>query len=292
MLLAVQLLFGLFPVASKKVLPMLDPLPLLALRVAGAAICLVILHRIFVRNPIPMRSQWPKVTVLALLGVIVNMALFMIGLELTTPVEAVLVITSIPVFTYALAVLAKKEELGPRRALGILLALVGVVYLTLEGYRQDTAHLIGDLLVLANALSYSAFLVYAKPILTQYDALSLTTWIFVLGAVVFVPLGLLTGLPDQWGTMTQEAWGWMAFIILGPSVLTYALNAIALRHVAASTVAFFTYVQPIFAAVFAYWLLGQDLNARLLPAAALVFAGVWLVARRKPKVLEGQVIGE
>lgn len=292
MLLVVQLMFGLFPVASKKVLPVLDPFPLLAVRIGGAALCMIIIHQFWVQNPVPMRLEWKRVTVLAFLGVIINMALFMVGLNLTTPVEAVLVITSIPVFTYAIAVLAKKEQLGPRRAIGILLAMLGVIYLALEGYRQDKAHLIGDLLVLANALSFSAFLVYSKPLNEKYDALSLTTWVFVLGAVVFIPVGLFMGLPEQLPQLQGEALLWMIFIVLGPSVVTYALNGIALRHVPSSTVGFFTYVQPIFAAIFAYLILDQHLNPRLLPAAALVFVGVWLVARRKPKILEGQVIGD
>ena len=103
-LLVVQLLFGLFPVAAKKVFPYLDPMPILALRVGGAAVCLVAASLLLVRDPIPMRQLGWRVTGLAFLGVILNMGLFMVGLQHTTPTEAVLVITSIPVFTYAIAV--------------------------------------------------------------------------------------------------------------------------------------------------------------------------------------------
>ena len=84
----------------------------------------------------------------------------------------------------------------------------------------------------------------------------------------------------------------VAFIIIGPSVLTYVLNSVALRHVAASTVAAFTYVQPIFTAGASYLLLHQAVNPHLWPAAALVFVGVWLVARKSPKILEGQTVAE
>lgn len=291
-LLVVQLLFGLFPVAAKKVFPFLGPFSILALRVGGAAFFLLALHLVLVRNPIPIRAQWPRVLGLAMLGVVLNMGLFMVGLEKTTALNAVLVITTVPVFTYGMAVLLGRERLGPRRALGIGLAMVGIVYLVYDSYQASAEHALGDLMVLGNALSYSAFLVLAKPLTERHDPLSLTTWVFLVGALVFVPLGLVGGLRGELAAVPVEGLWWMLFIVLGPSVTTYVLNTIALRHVPASTVAIFTYVQPIFTAIAAFLLLGQGLDPRILPSAALVFTGVWLVARRKPKVLEGQLIGE
>ena len=289
-LLAVQLLFGLFPVAAKRVLPFLDPWSLLAVRVAGAAFCLLALHLVLVRNPIPIRAMFPKVAGLALLGVVLNMGLFIVGLGMTTATEAVLVITTIPVFTYGIAVALGRETLGQRRLLGILLAVAGVVVLI--GFHPDPAHALGNLLVMANALSYAAYLVLARPTLQQYDALSLTTWVFLLGSLVFLPLGLASGLRGKLAALPPAEVGWLVFIILGASVLTYVLNNLMLRHVHASTVAAFTYVQPIFTAIASYLVLDEALPARILPAAALVFTGVWLVARREPKALEGAVAAE
>ncbi|MCA1818576.1 MAG: DMT family transporter [Halobacteriales archaeon] len=257
-LLAVQLLFGLFPVAVKKVLhgdgTPLAPLHLLAVRVAGAAAVLVAVHPVLVRNPLPVVREFPRLALLTMLGVVLNMGLFLVGLAKTTAVEAVLVITTIPVFTYALA--------------------------------------LGDVLILTNALFFSAFLVLAKPVMDRFDPLSVTAWMFALGAILVLPGAIATGLPADAADLTLESALWLAFIVAGPSVLTYLLNARALRHVHASTVAAFTYVQPIFAAVAAYLVLGQELEGRVLPAAALVFAGLWFVARRDPKVLEGDVVAE
>lgn len=297
LLLVVQLLFGLFPVVATQLLQShggpLDPFSLLALRVGGATLCLLALSWVLVKNPVPIRTHGLAIVGLSLLGVVLNMGMFMVGLQYTTPTEAVLVITTIPVFTYAIAVLLGREALGPRRAVGIVLGIAGVVYLTLARYTLgDEAHVVGDLLVLGNALSYAAFLVLARPIIQRHDALSLVTWVFLVGTLVFVPLGLLHGLPSELATLTASDVGLLAFIILGATVATYVFNTVALRHVQASTVAIFTYIQPVFTAVFSWWFLGQDLTVELLYAAALIFTGVWLVARRNPKVLEGKIIGE
>jgi drug/metabolite transporter (DMT)-like permease len=289
-LLVVQLLFGLFPVAAKKAFEEFDPFPVLGMRLGGAAFLLLILHLFLVKDAIPIRTQWRKVLLLAMLGVVLNMGLFIVGIKLTSAVNAVLVITSIPVFTYAIAVLMGREPLGPQRAIGIAIALGGVLYLVGSSYQVSPRGALGDLLVMLNCLCYSAFLVLARPTLQKYDALSLTTWMFVVGAIVFVPIGLLFGLRGQLGAASGEALGWMAYIIVGASVLTYVLNARVLRHVPASTVAIFTYVQPIFTAIAAYFILDAGLEWKVLPAAVLVFAGVWLVARKQPKVLEGQTV--
>ncbi|MHB8634639.1 MAG: DMT family transporter [Thermoplasmatota archaeon] len=290
-LVTVQLLFGFFPVAAKSVLaPVgpLDPYSLLAIRVGGATFCLLVLHLLLVRNPIPIRQHGAKVAGLALLGVILNMGLFMVGLQMTTATEAVLVITTIPVFTYAMAVLLGRERVGPTRAAGIVVAIAGVV--TLVGFHPT--HAAGDALVLLNALSYAAFLVLAKPLTERYDALSLTTWIFLAGTLVFVPVGLAHGLRGELALLSVGGLLWMAFIVLGASVLTYALNTLMLRHVASSTVAAFTYVQPVFTAIAAWLVLHEKPTWKLAPAAALVFAGVWLVARRPSRVLEGTMASE
>ena len=291
-LLVVQLLFGLFPVAAKKVFVDFEPFPVLALRLGGAAFFLLVLHLFLVKDAIPIRTEWRRVLLLSMLGVVLNMGLFIVGVQLTTAVNAVLVITTIPVFTYGLAVLMGKERLGPQRAIGIAVALFGVVYLIGSSYQVDKAGALGDFLVMLNCLCYSAFLVLARPMTQKYDALSLTTWMFVVGAIVFVPLGLWLGLRGQLGTASNEAMAWMVYIILGATVVTYVLSTRVLRHVPASTVAIFTYVQPIFTAIAAYFILGAQLEWKILPAAALVFAGVWLVAMRQPKVIEGQTVVE
>lgn len=291
-LLVVQMLFGLFPVAAKKAFESFDPFPVLGMRLAGAAFFLLVVHLFVVKEAIPIRTEWRKVLLLSMLGVVLNMGFFIVGVKLTTAVNAVLVITSIPVFTYGLAVLMGRETMGPQRALGIGIALAGVLYLVGTSYQVSPRGAVGDLLVLLNCLCYSAFLVLARPMVQKYDALSLTTWMFVVGALVFLPIGVVLGLRGQLGVATPESLGWMLYIIIGATVLTYVLNTRVLRHVPASTVAIFSYVQPIFTAIAAYVVLDAGLEWKVLPAAALVFAGVWLVARRQPKILEGQTVVE
>ncbi len=281
-LITVQVLYGLLPVAGKLAFVYVDPLPLTAVRTLGGALILWLLRPILRTSPVPWRKEGWTIAGLAVLGVMINMGLFAVGLEMTTAVHATLLVTTIPVFTYLGAVLLGKETLGKRRAAGILLAFLGVVVLvgvgSLEGGMRQV---IGDVLIAINSLSFGLFLVLSKPAAARIGPLALSTGLLTVAAVVFVPIGLLTGLPAQLAaTPTSTLWV-LAFIVLGPTAAVYVLNARALRSVPASTVAVFIYLQPILAASTAALILGEELSWRIVPAAVLVFAGVWLVARRK-----------
>lgn len=287
-LVAVQVFYGLLPSAGKTVFAELDPLAMTSVRVLGAAFLLAWLH-VLRRGAWPAWGLWPGIGKLALFGIVLNMGLFALGLQWTHPVNATLLITTIPVFTYLIAVLTGREGLGPRRMAGILLALSGAVYLVgLSGFQASARTALGDVLVLTNALSFSYFLVISKRWAQEHDVLSLNVWMFTAAAVVFVPVALLTGTAGQTVAAAPATLAWLCFIILGPTVGAYILNATALRHVPSSTVAAFIYLQPPVSALGAWLVLREALDWRIGPAALLILAGVWLVARRRPAVLEGR----
>lgn len=291
-LVTVQVLFGILPVAAQAVLPETGPWALLALRTVGAAAVLWSLQRLLATRRVRLREDGLKVAGLALLGVVFNQGLFILGLQYTTAINAALLITTIPVFTYAIAVVTGREALGPRRAAGILLALLGALYVIgLSGYEAGAEHVLGDILVVTNCVSFAAFLVFSKPYTERYDPLSLTAWVFVFGSLVFLPIGFATGLADIVPALPTRVWWTLLFIVLGPSVLTYLLNAVALRQVPSSTVAVFIYLQPITTSIAAYLWLGDLPSPRLAPAALLVFAGIWLVSRKGARGLRGRVVG-
>jgi drug/metabolite transporter (DMT)-like permease len=76
-------------------------------------------------------------------------------------------------------------------------------------------------------------------------------------------------------------WVAVIYIILVPTVGCYYLNSWALARVPPSTVAVYIYLQPLIAFALAPTLLGERLSWRVIGAAALVFAGVILVTRRR-----------
>lgn len=282
-LVVVQVLFGGLAVAGKLVLPVVPPLALALLRLASAAAILWALERALVRAPMPSRRDLAAFAGFALLGVVLNQGLFLLGLQRTTATNAVLLVATIPAFTLLVAVLAGHEKGSLRKVAGLAVSFAGVLLLVVQsGLDLGVSTLVGNLLVVANALSYSVYLVLSRPALQRHDPLTLVAWVFVLGAVEMALVAVPDLLSVHWGGFTPVSWAALAYALVGATVVTYGLNAWVLRHVPASRVASFVYLQPLFGALFAWWLLGERPTWATLAAGLLILAGVALANRERP----------
>lgn len=282
-LAAVQLCFGLFPVFGRLAMDAeagFTPFAVATWRIGVGAVCLFMLAlSVYGRRAIPRRADLLPLTGFAFLGIVLNQGLFLVGLERSTPMNAGLVICLIPVFAYAVAVAARKERFVPARGVGVCVALAGAVPLFLQrGAELSSDHALGNGLMALNALCYAVYLVWTKPLLTRMPALVLVAWIYVL-SLPWLPL-FAVGQVLVPETASRGAWWSLAYVVVFPTIVAYALNSFALARVQASTTAFFIFAQPIITAVAAYLLLGERLTPALGLAALGLFSGMALVARR------------
>jgi drug/metabolite transporter (DMT)-like permease len=192
-LIAVQLMFGSWPIFGKIALRGLPSTGLVAFRVVGASFVFIILQSIFGQLQIPARRDLLWLALYSLLGVVLNQFLFVKGLSLTTVINATLLGTTIPVFTLLVSILFGYDRLSLRKAAGILLAACGVIYLVdplHADFSGQTA--LGNLLIVANSLSYGAYIALSKDLLKRYGALTFITWIFIFGSLATIPIGAVT----------------------------------------------------------------------------------------------------
>jgi drug/metabolite transporter (DMT)-like permease len=122
--------------------------------------------------------------------------------------------------------------------------------------------------------------VISKSLFERYGALNVITWIFLVGSLVTVPVGIYSLHQENLDAISAGVWLMIVFIIIFPTVGAYYLNAWALTKVPPSTVAIYIYLQPLIAFGFAPLLLGEEFNSRTIIAALLIFAGVAVVTRR------------
>jgi drug/metabolite transporter (DMT)-like permease len=295
-LIAVQILFGSWPIVGKIALQELSTASLVAFRVAGAAIAFLILQSMVGRVKITRRSDYARLALYSLLGVVLNQLLFVKGLALTTVINATLLGTTIPIFALLVSIALGYDRVSFKKILGITLAAGGVIYL-IDPVRADFSGqtTLGNLLIIANSISYGAYIAISKDLLKRYGALTVITWIFIFGSLATIPFGLYyteAATPQlsisvitfgYFGIYYIAASGiWLAvlYIILMPTVGAYYLNAWALARVAPSTVAAYIYLQPLIAFMLAPLILGESWNSRAWVAMLLIFAGVFIVTRR------------
>jgi drug/metabolite transporter (DMT)-like permease len=215
---------------------------------------------------------------LGALGIAANQALFLTGLRLTTPMTAALLCITIPVMTAALAVLLRVERASWRTGLGLVLAGTGAASLVVGG--SGTAALDrGALLIALNCFVYSLYIILSRGTIQRLGALTVITWMFAWAVLLYVPLGLAP-LARSVSTWTPRGLGFVAYIVLFPTILAYLANAWALGRSSAVLVTVYIYMQPAIAGLLAWIQLGQGLSTRLVASAALIGLGVAIVATR------------
>jgi drug/metabolite transporter (DMT)-like permease len=254
---------------------------LVACRLTGAAVAFALLQRRItplLRMPI---KDIGLLTLCSMIGVVGNQFLYVKGLSLTTVINTTLLSTTIPVYTLAVSILFGYDNWSLKRLGGIVLSALGVIYL-INPTRADLAFhsTAGNLLILINSLLYAIYIVISKDLFERYGALNVITWIFLVGSVVTIPVGIYSLQQENLAAIGINVWAAIAFIILFPTVGAYYLNAWALTRVSPSTVAIYIYLQPLVAFGFAPLLLGENWNSRTLVAAVLIFAGVAMVTIR------------
>jgi drug/metabolite transporter (DMT)-like permease len=230
---------------------------------------------------VPRRGDRLGVAWLGVLGTPLNQALFLVGLQRTTPAHASLLYAVTPLIVLAMALARRQERLVPMRAVGLAVAFAGVAVLLFgRGLAAERATLVGDAFVLAAVVAWSAYTARSRELLARIDPLALTAAATTFGALVFLPLGVPALLAQDWTRITGRGWFGLAYVGLVTSVASYLIWAWALARVEASRVAGFTYLQPIAAALLAWLLLGMPLTLHFAVSTAIVLTGVVLAERR------------
>jgi drug/metabolite transporter (DMT)-like permease len=179
-LIAVQILFGTWPIFGKIVLRSMSTTSLMLFRLIGAAIVLALVQRqLRPLRSMPLRDlAW--LTLCSIVGVVGNQFIYLKGLSLTTVINTTLLSTTIPAFTLLVSIVLGHDRLSVRRVLGIALAASGVIYL-INPFRADLSshNMVGNLLVATSSLLYAIYIVISKNLFERYGALNVITWIFL-----------------------------------------------------------------------------------------------------------------
>ncbi len=256
-----------------------DPVALAAARMVGGALAFQALARGAGRLRSVSPADHRRIAGLAVLGVVLNQTLFLVGLRTTSAFAASLLGATIPIFAAAFAAAFGIERPHPRTGVGIALAIGGVLWLTGIGSLDH-----GVVAIAFNCLAYALYIVLSKPVIDRLGSATVVAWLFTWGALIMAPFGgprLLAGAA-HWNGL---AWFFVAFFIAVPTVVAYLLNAWAIGRASPTLVTVYIYLQPVIAAVLQWVQLREPIGARALGATALIVAGVAVVASR-PAVRE------
>lgn len=220
----------------------------------------------------------------ALSGIAVNQMLFLKGLSLTYPVHAVLLMLIVPILITIFAGWVLKEKIHWHKMVGLGLGISGaIVLITSRTTGGDGNNVVlGDTLVLINAISYTIYFILVKPLMLKYNPVQVVRLIFTYGLLMVLPFGWLEFTAIQWSTFGTTEYSLILLITIGGTFLAYLFNVYGIKVLGAAVAGSYIYIQPVFAAIIARIFLKENLELYKLVAALLIFAGVYLCNKATP----------
>jgi drug/metabolite transporter (DMT)-like permease len=282
--------FGLSFVATKFALRGFEPFLLATLRFTAAGAVLWVVLRLRGERRPRQPGELRRIALLGFVSLTVYFAFETTGIARTSAGNAAILIAAIPVFVSVLNAIARRERNTAPQWVGVALSFAGVVALIeLARSGEGGSTLLGDLLVLAAALSAAVYQIMARRLLVTRSALYVTTYQNLFGALFMAPLAAAEAAVLGARAPTAAASAALVYLTLACSVLAYLLMNFGLRHVEANRASVFANLVPVVAVAAAYVVLGERFTAAQALAAAVVVAGVWLANRgvREPRSPSG-----
>ncbi|MBO6188393.1 MAG: DMT family transporter [Prevotella sp.] len=263
-----------------------DGITMVTFRVVGACVLFLIASLWAPKEHVPRRDKL-MFSGAALFGLLLNQCCYTLGLSITSPINASIVTTSMPIFAMLLAALILKEPITGKKALGVLMGCSGALMLILTSAAHadgKVGDIRGDLLCLFAQFSFALYLSLFNPLIRRYNVFTVNKYMFLWATLILLPFtfghvkGVVLGEP-----IPARTWWEVAYVVGVGTFLCYILTMIGQRTLRPTVVSVYNYVQPI-VSVGASLLMGIGvLKPTHAVAVVLVFSGVWLVTKSKSR---------
>ncbi len=286
-------LWGTAYVAAKYALSTLPPFTAAAARFALAVAMLWPPLLALQRVEKVERRDLPLLIAASLFQATLYFALQYVGLQYTSAANTALIVNTRPIFVAILSALWLREAMGKRRAMGILMAFVGVVVVVLSGAGGELGfsrqRFIGDALILFNALSGALAIILLKRLMHRYSPLTTAVFTATIGTIGLLPLAAWEILRGGWPAGSAASWAAVVYMAVANTAIPYLLWYSALSVLQTSETAVFLYLTPVISVMLSAWLLGERIGIWFVLGAAMVLCGAYrtlLPAQRAAPALQ------
>lgn len=259
------------------------PLIMVDFRVAGAAVLFWIASIFLPREHVPA-GDLLRMFGAGMLGILLNQGCFILGVNLTSPGEASLVTTTMPMWVMLLAWIFLREPITLKKAGGIILGATGALILIFGNGAKTSggsAPALGDFIVLMAQLSYATYLTIYRNFIKKYSLVTLMKWMFLSATVVALPATIPQIAATAWSAIPLSVWLGIGYVVLFGTFIAYICIMIGQKNLRPTIVGMYNYVQPIVATIAGIFLGLDSFNFAKAVAVLLIFSGVYLVTISK-----------
>jgi drug/metabolite transporter (DMT)-like permease len=224
--------------------------------------------------------------VLAMIYPVIYFIAESLGLTMISASQGAVIVSTIPLIVPVGAYLLLNESVTILNIVGILISFTGVIIVVMKRDFSLNAAPAGIILMLIAVISAAGYTLMVKKLTEKYNAFTITTYQNIFGCILFLPLFLffeyrafLTSEHSARGIVN------LGYLSVFGSSLAFILFNYGVKVLGATKAETFTNIIPVITAVFAYYMLGEDLGFQKLFGIAVVLSGLFLAqlkTRKRP----------
>ena len=286
-LLVAYLIFGLNTPVSKAVLMQggTSALALTFYRFAGATALFWIASLFTAKERVGLRDL-RQLFLASLIGIFVNQLPFIIGLSLTSPINASVITTSSPILTMLLAAFFLKEPITWKKVVGVLTGAAGALLLIFGSMSVDhdrSAGITGDLLCMLSCASFSVYLAAFKRLIIRYSPVTSMKWMFLFATLCSLPFCRRDVMAVDYAAIPADVYLQIAYVVGMATFVSYLLVPVGQKRLRPTIISMYNYLQPLVSSLIALALGMDTFGWTKGMASLLVFLGVYIVTQSKSR---------
>lgn len=242
--------------------------------------------------PFFLREKRPKGYLIKLLPLGLfntgNVLFYYLGLSHTTANTASIIGTAAPLTTMLLSWVLIKEQIGKEKIIGILIGLIGALFIVLlpmiEKGSVTTGSLYGNMLLICSLVSWTMYMVYSRFILSggNYSPVLSTSINIFTVAIAASTASLIAGQSIVSPALTHPTYlGTLLYAAMGITIVTFFLFQWGVAHVSASTASLKEYLQLVVGVGLNALILKEQLTNAYLVGSLLVGIGVFIASGKR-----------
>lgn len=282
--LTANVMWGLMAPIGKSALQEFSAFSVTTFRMVGAATAFWILSAFCKQEHVNHRDML-KIFFASLFALVFNQGVFIFGLSITSPIDASIVTTTLPIVTMVVAAIYLKEPITNKKVMGIFVGAMGALILIIgsHGGQSGSSSLIGDLLCLLAQISFAIYLTVFKGLTEKYSPVTINKWMFIYASLCYIPFSYRDISAIQWNGVSATAIAEVLYVVIGGSFIAYLCIMTAQKLLRPTVVSMYNYMQPIVATAAAILMGIGSFGWQKGIAIALVFLGVYIVTQSKSR---------
>jgi len=284
-LFSANVIFGLNTPLSRTLMPeTMSPYSLTFFRMAGAMMLFWIVSLFVKKEHVPAKDiMW--LFFASIFGIVLNQMPYIVGLSMTSPIDASIVVTMLPILTMILSAIIIKEPITLVKTMGVFVGASGALLLVFSSATQEggESNFLGNMIIFFAAISFAIYLTAFKNLISKYSPITIMKWMFLFATLICYPFCHTALIQTDFASFSSVTYWQVGYVVVFATFISYILIPIGQKVLRPTTLSMYNYLQPIVASLVAVAIGMDTFGVEKSVSGALVFAGVYIVTQSKSK---------